>query len=408
MASVNDDILLVEGAGTLMNTLYKEVTGAEDLTALPSGDFVSVANATAKMGWDPVMQGLSRILSRTIFAVRPYNSKLSFLQVDSRTWGRTVRKIHPVDDPAFRDADITPLPNGESVDPFIIHKRPSLQVMYYGSYPYQMLLTKFEVQLRACFFNESEFASFIGMIITEMENEIQSADEGVARMCIANLVIGTKLSDDAGYSVGEGHRVIHAITAYNTYYGYNSGDAGYLNPADSAAAMKNKDFWKWLYTDLKFELELMASRTQYFHTAVTNKPITKHTPEADRKILVNSRALESFKVYALSDTFHDNYLREGENVESLAYWQNPETPYAMKCTPTYLKNDGTLIAAEEATELDNIIMVVFDKDACGFTKLVTNVEAIRNPRNMSTNLWYTWESQLYNDFLENAFVVTLD
>jgi len=406
MASVNDNITLIQGAGLVMQDLYKEVTGAKDLSALPSGDYVSVANATFKYGTDAVAQGLARVLTRTVFSARPYNAKLSFLQVDTTTWGGMIRKVHPIDDPAFIDSKTMPLAQNGSVDPYTIHKHPTFQMFVTGEYRVSRVLTKYIDQLSACFMDAAEFGSWLGMVITEVTNEINVADEGVSRMTLANFVIGNYLSDTAGASVAAGHRIIHAITAYNAYYGYSSGDAGYI--ANKAQAMKSREFWKWLYVDVKHELEFMAERTQFFHVALTDKPISKHTTAENRKILVNSEALERFNVEALADTYHDNYLRAGDGVESLAFWQNPKAPMSMEATATYLKADGTLQEETQATTLENIVMVVFDKDAMAITKRKAKVEAIHNPAGQYDNLWYNWEYATMNDFCENAFVVCLD
>lgn len=406
MASVNDNITLIQGAGLVMQDLYKEVTGAQNLSALPSGDYVSVANATFNYGTDAVLQGLARVLTRTVFSARPYNAKLSFLQVDTTTWGGMIRKVHPIDDPAFIDSKTMPLTQNGSVDPFTIHKHPTFQMFVTGEYRFARVLTKFIDQLEACFFNAAEFGSFLGMIITEVTNEINVADEGVSRMTLANFVIGNYLSDTAGASVEAGHRVIHAITAYNTYYSYASTDPGYI--ADAAAATKSPEFWKWLYTKVKHELEFMAERTQFYHVALTGKPISKHTSPENRKILVNSEMHEFFNVFAKAGTYHDDYLKNGENVEDVAFWQNPKDPMTMKAISTYLKADGTLQEETTATTLQNIAMVVFDKDAMAITKKKAKVEAIHNPAGQYDNLWYNWEYATMNDFCENSFVVCLD
>ena len=408
MSTVNSNITLINGAGQVMVDLYKEVSGSQDLSALPSGDYVSVATKTWSYGTSAVVDGLARILSRTIFSARPYNAKLGFMQVDATTWGGMIRKLHPIDDPAFIDSKTMPLTNGTSTDPFLIHKHPVFQQFITGEYRYSRVLTKFIDQLEACFFNQSEFGSFLGMILTEVNSEISVKDDGISRMTLANFVIGNYLSDENGGSIEAGHRVIHAITAYNTYYGYSSGDAGYLDPTDPASASKDKDFWKFLYVKIKHELEFMSERTQFYHVALTDKPISKHTSADNRQILVNSEVLEKFNVYALADTYHDNYLRVGEGVESLAFWQNPRAPMSMKATVSYLNTDGTIQAETNPTTLNNIAMVVFDKDAMAITKKKFKMDTAHSAPGQYDNLWYLWEYGTMCDFCENGMVVCLD
>lgn len=406
MASVNDNVTLINGVGLIMQDLYKEVSGAQNLSALPSGDYVSVANATFKYGIDQVSQGLARVLTRTIFSERAYNAKLSWLQVDTTTWGGMLRKLHTIDDPAFIDSKTMPLTDGSSVDPWEIHKHPTIQLFVTGSYRFSRILTRFIDQLEACFFNQTEFGSFLGMIITEVMNELAMAEEEISRMTLANFVIGNYLSDTAGDSEVAGHRVIHAITAYNTYYNYASTDPGYI--ADVATATKTPEFWKWLYTKIDHELEFMAERTNFYHVNLTGKRISKHTTAENRKILINSEILQMFNVFCKASTFHDSYLKTGENVESVAFWQNPRSPMSMKAIPTYLKADATLQEESTATTLDNIVMVVFDKDAMAITKKKAKVESIHNPRGQYDNMIWNVEFATMVDFIENSFVVCLD
>ena len=152
----------------------------------------------------------------------------------------------------------------------------------------------------------------------------------------------------------------------------------------------------------------MAERTQFYHVALTGKPISKHTSPENRKILVNSEMHEFFNVFAKAGTYHDDYLKIGEGVEDVAFWQNPKAPLSMEAKPTYLAPDGTLAEVSTATTIENIALVVFDKDAMAITKKKAKVEAIHNPAGQYDNLWYNWEYATMNDFLENSFVVCLD
>lgn len=407
MASVNDNITLYEGAGAVMNSLYKEVTGQQDLSALPSGDFVSVATKVWTYGTDMINQGLARVLTRTFNTTRSYGSQLSILEVDSVTWGGMQRKLHPIsDNSAFIDTKTLPLTQGSSVDPYTIHKHPTFQMFIVGESKVSRALTRYDDQLEQCFFDQGDFANYLGMVITEVRNEIVAKDEEMERMTLANFVIGNYLSDYSGDSEEAGHRVIHAITAYNTYYNYSSGDAGYIDSV--ATATKTPEFWKWLYVKIGHELEFMASLTHLYNVKLTDKPILKHTSKENRRILINSEVAEMFNVFCKASTYHDNYLEVSESVKKLPFWQNPKAPMSMKAIPTYLKADGTLQEETDPTTLNNIALVIYDKDAMAVTRKKVKLEAIRNPAGLYENTWYHATHGSYVDFCENGIVVCLD
>lgn len=406
MASVNS--FTTQQAATLMNEVYKEATGNKNLDTLASSDFVSVAQATLQTGVDPVIGAISKVLARTLFSVRPYNAKFKGIEVDEQKYGAITRKLIAIDDPAFETDErlLTGLSDGQSVDMYKLHKPKVLQLNFYGETVFQKHITIFKDQLDLAFKSAEEFARFLAMIMQEASNEIEQAIENAARMTIGNLVNGIIASDAAGYSVGSGNRHIQLITAYNTYFGLSSGDTGYIDSV--ATAIKTPEFWKWSYAYLGKKIEMMENRTELFHTALTDKPISKQTSRDQMNIWVLSDIHRYFDTMAKAGTYHDDYLSV-DGVEDVAYWQSARTPDTIKNTPTYLKNDATLVTAESAVTTDNLAMVICDKEACGITRVNQwNAATPFNAAGGYTNQYWHWTIRYWNDFTENAIVVTLD
>lgn len=408
MASVNS--FTTQQANLLMTEVYKEATGNKNLDTLASSDFVSVAQAALLTGVDPVIGAISKVLARTLFSVRPYEAKFKGIEVDEQKYGAITRKLYPIDDPAF-EADerlLTGLTDGQSVDMYKLHKPKVKQLNFYGETVFQKHITIFKDQLDLAFSSAEEFGRFLAMVMQAASNEIEQAIENAARMTIGNLVNGIKLADAAGYSTGSGNRHIQLITAYDAYFGYASTDPGYLDPTDPAGVIKNVEFWKWAYAFLGKKIEMMGNRTELFHTTLTGAPISKQTSRDQMNIWVLSDIHRYFDTMAKAGTYHDDYLSI-DGVEDVAYWQSALTPGSIKNTPTYLKNDGTLVTAGSAETTNNLIMVVCDKEACGITRV--NQWEASTPLNAAggyTNLYWHWTIRYWNDFVENAFFVTLD
>lgn len=408
MASVNS--FTTQQANLLMTEVYKEATGNKNLDTLPSSDFVSVAQAALLTGVDPVIGAISKVLARTLFSVRPYEAKFKGIEVDEQKYGAITRKLYPIDDPAF-EADerlLTGVADGQSIDMYSLHRPKVKQLNFYGETVFQKHITIFKDQLDLAFSSAEEFGRFLAMVMQAASNEIEQAIENAARMTIGNLVNGIKLADAAGYSTGSGNRHIQLITAYDTYFGYASTDPGYLDPTDAAAAIKNVEFWKWAYAFIGKKIEMMGNRTELFHTTLQNAPISRQTSRDQMNIWVLSDIHRYFDTMAKAGTYHDDYLSI-DGVEDVAYWQSALTPGSIKNTPTYLKNDGTLVTAQSAETTNNLIMVVCDKEACGITRV--NQWEASTPFNAAggyTNLYWHWTIRYWNDFVENAFFVTLD
>jgi len=409
MASVNT--FTTQQAATLMNEVYKEATGNKSIDTLPSGDFVSVAQATLKTGVDPVIGAISKVLARTLFSIRPYDAKFKGIEVDEQKYGAITRKLYPIDDPAFETDErlLTGLSDGDAVDMYKLHKPKVMQLNFYGETVFQKHITIFKDQLDLAFNSAEEFGRFLAMVMQAASNEIEQAIENASRMTIANYVAGVYTSD-IGFSesTGSGNRVVQLITAYNTFFNYSAGDAGYID--SYAMAIKTPEFWKWAYAYLGKKIEMMENRTELFHTTLTNKPISKQTSRDKMNIWVLSDVHRYFDTMAKAGTFHDNYLAY-DGVEDVAYWQAAQSPMEIKNKPTFLRADGTLTQLgtdNDHVNLTTLAMVVADKEALGITRV--NQWEASTPFNAAggyTNLFWHWTIRYWNDFVENGMIVLM-
>ena len=70
MASVNE--MGFNQVAATLNAIHQQVTGQTDITPINNTqDFISVAQTTLRSGYDPVLNAISQMVSRTIFATRP-------------------------------------------------------------------------------------------------------------------------------------------------------------------------------------------------------------------------------------------------------------------------------------------------------------------------------------------------
>ncbi|MCR3600422.1 hypothetical protein K0B41_23535, partial [Salmonella enterica subsp. enterica serovar Mbandaka] len=153
--------LQIEQISAILNAVVKQATGQiPTIDTTDTKNFVSVAQALLKTGYDPVINAISQVLSRTIFSVRPYTRKFRGLEVDAQRWGNHVRKINYIDQ-EFENDDRLPLTDGTSVDPWIIKKPKVLQTNFYGQVVFQRHITLFKDQLDTAMSSPAEFGNFI-------------------------------------------------------------------------------------------------------------------------------------------------------------------------------------------------------------------------------------------------------
>ena len=70
--------LTIEQASVLLNSVVSQATGNSDITAYNGADFATVAQTGLKVGYDPLLNAIGQVITRTIFSSRPYQKIAAF------------------------------------------------------------------------------------------------------------------------------------------------------------------------------------------------------------------------------------------------------------------------------------------------------------------------------------------
>ena len=390
--------LSINQLSTVLNSIHSQATGKSAIAVTDTSSFVTVAQETLKAGYDPVLNAISQVLSRTIFSTRPYSAKFKGLMADSIRYGNHVRKIQTIDKP-FEDDLRTTLTDTYSVDQYVVNKPLVWQTNFYGEETFAKSLTIFRDQLDTAFSSPDEFQRFLAMVMSNASDMIEQAHENVARATLANF-IGGKV---AAEPVGGYEQVVHLLTEYNSETGLSI-DAEDLAQPDTFAT-----FWKWAYAKIAEISALMTERSVLYHTNVTDKEIMRHTPADMQKVYLFNPFKFKIDAMVLSSAYHDNYLKYADK-EVVNFWQSIETPDTIKVKPVYLDStDGSLINAEAAITQANVFGVIFDQEAVGITTVNQwSAPSPFNSRGGYTNMFWHFTDRYWNDFSENGCVLLLD
>lgn len=390
--AVND--LTFTQIATVLNSVQQQATGQAAIAATNTSDFVAVAQRTLKTGYDPVMSAISQVLSKTIFANRPYQAKFAGLRVDNQKYGNHVRKLQPIDKPFETDSRI-PLTDGESVDMYTVNKPSVIQTNFYGVTGYEKSLTIFRDQLDTAFSSPEEFASFIAMIMQNATDQIEQAHENTARATIANLIGGC-------ISLG-GTQNVKLVTAWNGVTGGT--DTWVTIQADSA---KFEMFVKWMFGYIETLCRYMTERSALYHCGLTTTDtVMRHTPYDRMKCYLLTSVLSQVRTNVFSSIFKPEYLQMIDN-EEVSFWQAIQSPSNINVKANvYKKADGSI---EQKTVTNaNVLGVIFDEEAAGYT--VVNEWSATTPFNAKggySNTFWHFTDRYWNDFTENCVVLTLD
>jgi hypothetical protein len=388
MATVND--LTFQQAATLLTSIYEQATGQQStIVPIDTSTFTTVAQATLKTGYDQVIAAISQVLGKTIFAIRPYNAKFNGIFVDQQRFGNITRKINFVDSD-IEDDEREPLTDGTSVDQWVIKKPKILQTNFYGYNKYQRHVTIFKDQLDTAFTGPEEFARFITGVIQNVMDQLEQIKESEARATLANFIIG---------KVAASNNVINVLQEYYNETGVT------LTPVDMFADQYFVQFTKWFYSYVNRLTLLLAERTEKYHINVTGKEVMRHTPANMLKAYLNSRMSTAIDSIALPSIFGADRLKmiDWENVN---FWQNIDDPMSIYGQATYLKTDGTLQEMNSDLLVENVLGVLFDRDALGIIrKSEWTQQTPINAAGGYSNIYYHFSYSSWNDFTENGIIL---
>ena len=391
--AVND--LTITDVGTILTSIAKQATGASTLSVNNTKDFITVAQTTLKVGYDPLIASISQVLSKTIFSIRPYYRKFAGINVSNQQFGNITRKLN-ISDKDWETDERLPLTDAASVDMYKVVKPSILQTNFYGANKYQRHITIFKDQLDTAFSTPDEFGRFITMVMQNATDVIEQGHETLARSVIANFIGGILADED------NDTRTIHLLTEYNDLTGQTL-TAETVYQADNFG-----NFMKFVVARIKSLSAMFTERTQLYQTQVTAKPITRHTPYRNQKLYLFSPTQYLTETAVLTDLYNDQYMKLMD-FERVNFWQNPNSPDALNVMPIYLKSDGTLTSPSAAVNEPHVFGVLFDDEALGYT--VVNQWSATTPFNAAggySNVYYHFTDRYWNDFTEKGVVLLLD
>ena len=396
--------LSFQQCSTVLTSLVKQATG-RDVVVSTTPDFISVAQTALSLPKDIIYNTLSDVLARTIFAIRPYDSRFMGLEKDLPTWGGYMRKLSIIEDdwddskayawPVAYDSTQTGHETGDgySVDQYVIKKRGVQQTNFIGQSVFQDHYTVFDDQLETAFRGPEEFGSFLAMMTTYMSNKIELAKDGLSTGLISNL-IGTLLVEN------NSARVVKLLTEYNSLTGGEYTASTIFLPDNFGP------FMKYCYGRIASIANKFRAMSTMYQTKISSQNIARHTPYDKQHLYILDDDRYAMESRVLADTFHDNYLSLAD-VESIPFWQGIATPDKVIVKPTYTNTSGEVTTAGSAKTQTGVFALLFDTDAAGWAMVHQNVFPARNGAGEYPNFWYNMRLRCFQDNTEKAVVFLL-
>ena len=383
----------------LMNAVVSQATGRTDLAVVDTTTFASVGEIVLRTGTENTLNAISTVIGKTIFSVRPYKGKLESLRVAQQRWGGQVRKIINLYDEAEKSDDWNTdvaqnaLADGGSVDMYKIRKPKALQLNFYGTKVLQKHITRFRDQLSLAFHNEDEFIRFIDSVMVEFSNEIELLNEAESRATLLNFMAGIS---------SMGLTEVDLVAEYNNEYGTQYTRAQLLSTYIES-------FMKFVAAEIKIYSSRLTDMSTLYHANITGyNKIMRHTPKERQKMVMYEPIFIKTQAEVYSGLFNPDYLDIG-SFEGVNYWQSQSTPTAINVKPNILNvADGSSKNAEVAVELDYVLGILFDEEACGvMPQFDYSSTTPFNSAGGYYNMFMHWRFNSYCDYTENAVLFVM-
>ena len=398
MASTN--VLGIQDAYALVNGLYAQAVGGS-LVATDATSFVAVGEAILQQGLESTLNAMSYMMAKTIFAARPYRSRLASLERSPERFGLITRKITYLMDNAEptesynTQIDGTRLADGQSIDMYKIKAPKAVQLSFPGAQSVQNHITRFLDQLRVALSSPEEFIAFWDGAMLEFFNNMESEKEARSRIVLLNRIAG---------QVAMGLNVVDLVYEFNAAHGTSYSRADLL----STYAV---DFWKFVTARIQTDSNNMLDRSALYHANLDGvNPIPRHTPKDRQRMIMFAPAFTDAKANVWTTLFNPEYLNIGD-FETVNFWQSkdPGSEPAINFTPNVLNTTtGEANVPGAPVEIPYCLGMLYDEEALGVMPKYDFAGA--SPLNVAGryyNLYYFWLFKMYSDYTENAIVYVL-
>lgn len=386
-----------QDSAAVLNSLVQQATGQASQAPVDLSQYISVGQKLLRTGYDPLNIGLSQMVSRTIFAYRPYDGALGSLDRDSNEWGAITRKVSAINQPVEASGVYALTDNTHDPDMFDVRKPKLYQTNFYGFDVWTDHVSVTRQQLKNAVQNPGDMGRLIDLILGTKANEMEMSRVAFRRATIANMIGAINAMNNA-------NQIRHLLTEYNAASGQS------LTKQQLRQGANYPDFIRWAYSQIARVSDMLTEASGAYHLNPTEGTILRHTPKDMQRLYIYSGALHEVDAQVLSVTFNADKVSSKlpAVTERLNFFQSIDAPDSVNVTPAYIGADGNVVAAT-AQEVTDIFALLADRDAMGVNFYDQSVDV--SPYEAAGkyyNYWYHDAHRYYNDVTENAVLFLLD
>lgn len=223
-----------------------------------------------------------------------------------------------------RVADFVNLVDGQSVDMYKVNKGKQTADYFVDEVAFKLFVTIQDVELEGAFMSGDAMQAFLTGKITYLINSYNLAREQGRRALIASEIKDLSAATAATTADGLAQRY-KLCELYNTVYGYQAADAGYVTKDN---ALYDANFVKFAVMMINKVHKKLSIPSQNFNDGT----IKTFTPDANKKLICLGALSDSIVAYKTTFSPDATVLPDHETIE---FWQQGANPYV-----AYFLEDG--------------------------------------------------------------------
>lgn len=238
----------------------------------------------------------------------------------------------------------------------------------------------YDHQLKTAFTNEQTMGAFVNMIYNDMHNAMELAIENTSKLCRATGIVSAYKSTNTSVKR-------NILAEYNLIA---------TTPITSADVLTDEGFLRFFAMEVSKVIKKFPKMNKLYSPTKATRFVPTENITVDILADVSS-ALDS---YLYSTTFHKE-LVELPNYNELDSWQGLGTSGSLAdISKVNIKREGD----NAGTEVNGVLAIVRDEDACGMMVDRIRTHSIYNPRSECTNVFHKADIGYFYDESE-PFVI---
>ena len=384
----------VQDARVLVNDLYKQMTGQEDISTVDDSNVVDIGKKLSQIGsTEKIYNAIVDRIGKMIVKNKEYKGKFLNLLRDGWEFGNIlqtlrVRTIEATSDPSYNPV------NGQNYDQDTYKKMDVVQKFFTDYDNFQLDYWKPTDQLWTAFNSMDELTRFLTGVEIAIRNSLTIKLQGLTKTALCNFIAQVVNKENTGVS----YSTLKAVNLLKLYNDEHSGAT-----LTTSNCRQSESFLRFAAKTINNTYDRLSDQSVLFN--IDGEEVFTNKEETNIIMLSTFANDIKYHLYNAPNQF-DYSLMQLPGYETVPYWQASGDDYAediISGIKVTIKDDEAQ-GGKTTVNFNGIMGVMFGRDAVAINCERKKVTSHYNADIDQFHFYDKYLGQYINDFSEN-FVV---